>query len=174
MGHAFSPNTPEQLRAMAAAGIEIGAHAYTHTDLGAIADPRLLRYEVATAKNELQGLLDRPVRYFAFPFGQHCNLSSAAFAVAKAAGYAGVCSAYGGFNFPGDDPFHLQRISADGNMIRLKNWVTMDRRKLRTQRFLYEGVGIEGQGPGAGQEPRVGDQEAKNGKQQVHPRFERG
>jgi hypothetical protein len=51
-----------------------------------------------------------------------------------------VCSAYGGFNFPGDDPFHLQRIAADSVMVRLKNWVTMDPRKLRTRRFEYQGA----------------------------------
>jgi peptidoglycan/xylan/chitin deacetylase (PgdA/CDA1 family) len=140
LGHRFAPNTLEQLRAMAAAGIEIGAHAYTHTDLGAITDPRLLRYEVVTAKEDLQAALGRSVRYFAFPYGQHTNLNPAAFALAKEAGYAGVCSAYGGFNFPGDDPFHLQRIPVDDDMIRLKNWVTMDPRKLRTKRFVYQGT----------------------------------
>ena len=110
----------------------------------------LLRHEVAAAKEELQALLDRPVRYFAFPFGQHRNLSLAVFESAKAAGYAGVCSAYGGFNFPGDDPFHLQRIPADGSLIQLKNWVTMDPRKLRTQRFVYRETGDRGQGSGSG------------------------
>ena len=149
MGHRFAPNTLEQLRAMAAAGIEIGAHAYTHVDIGAITDLRLLRYEVLTAKEELQRALGRPVHYFAFPFGQYDNLNLKAFELAKAAGYLGVCSAYGGFNFPGDDPFHLQRIAAGGNMIQLKNWVTMDRRKLRTQRFLYQGAGTTDQRPDA-------------------------
>ncbi len=146
MGHRFAPNTLEQLRAMAAAGVEIGAHAYTHLDLGAIADPRLLRYEVVAAKEDLQAALGRPVRYFAFPYGHYANLNPAAFALAKEAGYAGVCSAYGGFNFPGDDPFHLQRIPVDDTMIRLKNWVTMDPRKLRTQRFVYQGSGDRDQG----------------------------
>lgn len=146
MGRRFAPNTLEQLRAMVAAGIEIGAHAYTHTDLGPITDPRLLRYEVATAKEELQAALGGPVRYFAFPFGHYANLNPAAFALAREAGYAGVCSAYGGFNFPGDDPFHLQRIPVDDDMIRLKNWVTMDPRKLRTKRFVYQGMGGGGRG----------------------------
>jgi peptidoglycan/xylan/chitin deacetylase (PgdA/CDA1 family) len=148
MGHPFSPNSVEQLRALAAAGIEIGAHAVTHADLGAISDPRLLRYEIAAAKAELEAVLVRPVRYFAFPYGQWSNLPPAAFEMARQAGYAGVCSAYGGFNFPDDDPFHLQRIPVDDTMIRLKNWVTMDPRKLRTRRFEYRGSGIRGQGSG--------------------------
>ena len=140
---------------MAAAGIEIGAHGYTHADLGPIADRRLLRHEVVAAKDELEAALGRPVRYFAFPYGLSDNLNPAAFALAREAGYAGVCSAYGGFNFPGDDPFHLQRIPVNDDMIRLKNWVTLDPRKLRTKRFVYQGAGdgeqatgIDGDGGG--------------------------
>ena len=55
--------------------------------------------------------LGSDVRYFAFPYGQHENLSAAAFRVAFEAGYEGVCSAYGGYNFPGDDPFHSAALS---------------------------------------------------------------
>jgi len=135
MGHSLAPNNLEQLRAMAAAGIEIGAHAFTHANLGAITDRQLLHHEVVAAREELQKAIGRSVRYFAFPYGLHGNLSPTAFALAEAAGYSGVCSAYGGFNFPGDDPFHLQRISGDAPMICVKNWVTIDPRKLRTPRF---------------------------------------
>ena len=73
------------------------------------------------------------MRYFAFPYGQHENLSADAFRVAVDAGYDGVCSAYGGYNFPGDDPFHIRRIHADPELIRLKNWLTVDPRKLEMQ-----------------------------------------
>jgi len=134
-GRPAAPNTVQQLRAMARAGIEIGAHTDTHPNLGAIADPERLRAEVVAPKAKLEAAVDRPVRYFAFPFGLYANLNRQAFALAREAGYSGVCSAYGGYNFPGDDPFHLQRIPADETMIRLKNWATMDPRKLRTRRF---------------------------------------
>jgi peptidoglycan/xylan/chitin deacetylase (PgdA/CDA1 family) len=137
MGNRFAPNNIEQLQAMAAAGVEIGAHAFTHADLGAIDDQWVLWHEIVAAREELQKALGRPVRYFAFPYGLHANLSPAAFAVSEEAGYRGACSAYGGFNFPGDDPFHLQRIPGDGPAICVKNWVTLDPRKLRTPRFEY-------------------------------------
>jgi peptidoglycan/xylan/chitin deacetylase (PgdA/CDA1 family) len=133
-----APNTLEQLRAMADAGIEIGAHTYTHADLGPITDRRLLRFEVITAGEELQAAVGRPIRYFAFPYGRHENLNREAFELAHQAGYDGVCSAYGGVNFPGDDDFHLQRIPADESMIRLKNWATLDPRKMRIPRFDYQ------------------------------------
>jgi peptidoglycan/xylan/chitin deacetylase (PgdA/CDA1 family) len=149
MGHRLAPNTLEQLRAMADAGIEIGVHSYTHANLGTVVDQRSLHREIVVARERLQEALGRSTRYFAFPYGQWANLSQAAFDLAKATGYVGVCSAYGGFNFPGDDPFHLQRIPADNVMIRLKNWVMLDPRKLRTRRFEYRGAGVRGQGSGA-------------------------
>lgn len=137
-GRPCAPNALEQLRAMAAAGVEIGAHGYTHADIGPIADLQLLRLEVVSAGADLAAALDRPVRYFAFPFGLYANLSSKAFLLARQAGYEAACSAYGGLNFPGDDAFHLQRIPLGDDMIHLKNWTTVDPRKLNVPRFNYE------------------------------------
>jgi len=138
-GRPLAPNTTQQIRELAQAGIEIGSHTRTHADVGRVKDPALLYDEMVRSREELQELTGSPVRYFAFPYGQHSNLSSAAFALAREAGYEAVCSAYGGFNFPGDDAFHLQRIHADGNMIQLKNWATLDPRKLKSiQRYDYQ------------------------------------
>ena len=137
-GHRFRPNTIDELRALAAAGIEIAAHTRTHADLGQVHDATKLHEEVITAGEELQAAIGKPVRYFAFPFGLHANLNAAAFRLADEAGYEAVCSAYGGYNFPGDDPFHLQRIHGDDVMIRLKNWLSVDPRKLAiTKRYEY-------------------------------------
>lgn len=138
MGNRFEPNTLEQLRALADAGIDIGAHTRTHANLGRIGDVDTLRDEVVTAGEELQRAVGHPVRYFAFPFGGHSNLNARAFHLARDAGYDGVCSAYGGYNWPGDDPFHLQRICIDGPVVRLKNWATLDPwKELQTRRFFY-------------------------------------
>ena len=145
-GNRFPPNDLDQLRAMAGAGIEIGAHTYSHPDLGRMSDEAQLDHEIIEAGRQLGDLLHRPVRYFAFPFGQRANLSSRAFQLAREAGYEAVCSAYGGYNFPGDDPFHLQRIAVDDQMSRLKNWVTIDPRKTRIRRFTYELSGTRPQG----------------------------
>jgi peptidoglycan/xylan/chitin deacetylase (PgdA/CDA1 family) len=130
--HPPRPNSMEQLRALAAAGVEIGAHTYSHADLGRIRDPAVLYDEIVNCRQVLEEQLDQPVRYFAFPYGQHANLNAEAFRIAGQAGYQGVCSAYGGYNVSGDDPFHLQRIHADPELIRLKNWLTIDPRKWAT------------------------------------------
>ncbi len=122
---------------MAAAGIEIGAHTYDHADMGTLHDSAALDREIVTARRELSAALRRDIRYFAFPFGQHANLSCRAFDLAARSGYEGVCSAYGGYNFPGDDAFHVQRIAAVCELLRMKNWLNADPRKLHTRRFEY-------------------------------------
>lgn len=132
-GRPLAVNTLDEIRRLADAGVEIGTHTRTHANLGnGISNSDLLS-EIAGSKEELERALGRTIRYFAFPYGQHENLSAAAYRVAIEAGYAGVCSAYGGYNFPGDDPFHLRRFHADNQFIRFVNWMTVDPRKRRRQ-----------------------------------------
>jgi len=131
------PNSPEELRAMASAGIEIGAHTYSHCDLGSLTDAAVLHKELVIARQDLSLVIGRPIRYFSFPFGLHVNLSCQAFALAAQSGYECVCSAYGGYNYPGDDAFHIHRIPAVCELLRMKNWLTADPRKIHTRRFEY-------------------------------------
>jgi peptidoglycan/xylan/chitin deacetylase (PgdA/CDA1 family) len=138
-GYPRAPNTIEQLRSMAAAGVEIGAHTRTHADLGSITRTDQLRAEIGGSREDLQNWLDRPTRFFAFPYGQYGNLTPRAFQIAREVGFEGVCSAYGGYNVPGDDPFHLQRLHADPHFPRFKNWLMFDPRVLAgVRRFEYE------------------------------------
>jgi peptidoglycan/xylan/chitin deacetylase (PgdA/CDA1 family) len=129
-GVPLAPNSVSQLRELAAAGVEIGAHNRNHVHLGTLEHDQLVD-EIVGSKHDLEQALEREVHYFAVPFGQPSDLSTAAFQIAYHAGYRGVCSAYGGYNFPCDDPFHLRRIHADCELVRLKNWLTVDPRKLR-------------------------------------------
>lgn len=137
-GVPLRPNSIDELRSMANAGIEIGAHTRTHGDLAQVTDMERLHDEVVGSAHDLEDMVGAPVRYFAFPYGLHKNLNAEAFRLAERAGFAGVCSAYGGYNFPGDDAFHLQRIHADPEMLRFKNWLTIDPRKMRkVERFPF-------------------------------------
>jgi peptidoglycan/xylan/chitin deacetylase (PgdA/CDA1 family) len=136
LGVSLAPNTPDELRAMAAAGVELGAHTRTHADLGAIDDEVRLYDEIVGSKRDLEEITGKPVKYFAFPYGLNVNLSEAAFRIAFAAGYWGVCSAYGDYNLPGDDPFHIHRIHGDPSWPRFCNSLTADpRRYRRVKRF---------------------------------------
>lgn len=131
LGRPLAPNTPDQIRELAAAGVELGAHTRRHVDLGAVTDEATLHDEIVGSKRDLETLIGRAVRYFAFPYGLQANLSEAAFRVAFAAGYWGVCSAYGDYNLPGDDPFHIHRLHGDPSWARFCNALTVDVRKCR-------------------------------------------
>ena len=136
-GEPRKPNSIEELRELAADGVEIGAHTRSHADLGMLHNRQALHDEVVTAGEEMQAAVGRPLRYFAFPYGQNENLNATVFHMAYDAGYEGVCSAYGGYNFPGDDVFHLQRFHADPSLLRLKNWLSVDPRWIKQPRFVY-------------------------------------
>ncbi len=138
-GQLLAPNTVEQIQHLAEAGVEIGAHTRSHADLGPVTDEATLFEEIVGSKRDIEAVIERPVRYFAFPFGLQENLSTAAFRIAFEAGLWGVCSAYGGYNLPGDDSFHLQRIHGDPQWSRFRNWLTVDPRKLNHQRQFMPG-----------------------------------
>ena len=125
-GVPLEPNSVEQLKRMAGQGIEIGAHTCSHADGTNIQDSRRLLDEIVTAGQELSMLIEQPVNYFAFPHGSFTHLTADAFRMAREVSFSGVVSAYGGYNFPGSDPFHLQRIHADAEMLRFRNAVTVD------------------------------------------------
>ena len=129
-GRPLPVNTPEQLREMAAAGVEIGAHTRTHCDINKVSEPDHLVDEIVTATNQLSQMVRQPIRYFAFPFGQLDNLSAAAVKLLRQNGMKGYCSAFGSYNVPGESSFHLHRIHGDPEFIRLKNWLTIDPKKL--------------------------------------------
>jgi len=138
LGQQSRPNTLQQIRELADAGVEIGAHTRTHADLGSIHQNERLYDEVVVARDELQDAIGCRIRYFAFPFGQHANLNRQVFQMAADAGFEAVVSAYGGYNFPGGDAFHLQRPCVDGSLARLKNWALIDPWRLWTiSRYAY-------------------------------------
>lgn len=62
--------SPDAIRAWAARGIDFGAHGATHCDLAEL-DAERLRQEVVGARDDLAGLLGRPVTAFAYPYGSY-------------------------------------------------------------------------------------------------------
>lgn len=132
-GQPLPTNTIDELRAMADGGIEIGLHTRTHFDFSRPATAEQIRYEITDAAGELADLIGRPIRYFAFPYGLVKQLSPAAIQAVRDAGLQGYCSAYGAYNFPGDDPFHIRRIHGDPDFSMFRNWMTYDERKVRRE-----------------------------------------
>ncbi len=88
IGRPLTPNTVSQLREMAAAGVEIGAHNRNHIHLGVVSAD-VIEDEIVGSKHDLEQALEREIRYYAFPYGQPSDLSTAAFQIAYRAGYRG-------------------------------------------------------------------------------------
>ena len=77
----------DQVRAVAAAGHEVGSHTLTHMRLPG-ADASSLTREIAGSRRDLEDLLQRPVPGFCYPYG---SLDDAAIDAVRAAGYDYGC-----------------------------------------------------------------------------------
>jgi peptidoglycan/xylan/chitin deacetylase (PgdA/CDA1 family) len=80
--------SPDQVRELAAAGMEIGSHGVTHLPL-ADAAPDQLKAEVSESKASLAELLGTPIRGFAYPHG---SMDTAARRAVRDAGYDYACA----------------------------------------------------------------------------------
>jgi peptidoglycan/xylan/chitin deacetylase (PgdA/CDA1 family) len=80
-------------------GHEIGSHTVSHPDLGMV-DPATARRELTDSKKTLEDKLQRPVRWFAYPFGGRNNFRPEYLALAQEVGYEACFSALSGFIQP--------------------------------------------------------------------------
>jgi peptidoglycan/xylan/chitin deacetylase (PgdA/CDA1 family) len=104
------PNlTWADVREMVRLGFDIGSHTVTHADLGVTTALEAQR-EVTESKRALEGQLQRPVRWIAYPFGQRANLRADLMPLIQEAGYEACFSAYGGFICAGQRDFVLPRV----------------------------------------------------------------
>jgi peptidoglycan/xylan/chitin deacetylase (PgdA/CDA1 family) len=78
----------DQVRQVAAAGMEIGAHSATHTRLAGVEADRLAT-EVGGSRSDLSELMGQPIRGFAYPWG---NMDAAARGAVREAGFDYACS----------------------------------------------------------------------------------
>jgi peptidoglycan/xylan/chitin deacetylase (PgdA/CDA1 family) len=101
--------TPEQLREMAAAGITIGSHTVTHPALSYLRREEALG-ELVESKKILEAMLERPVRSFAYPFGEREHFNAETMDLAREAGYEAACTTVRGINRAGADPLALLRV----------------------------------------------------------------
>jgi peptidoglycan/xylan/chitin deacetylase (PgdA/CDA1 family) len=100
----FLPLTWEQIRYWNLRGAEFGSHTRTHLDCGST-DRQRLATEIVGSRNDLENQLGNPVRFFAFPFGKHLNMSPEALELA-ASTYQSFLSWLGGENLPGSAVNH--------------------------------------------------------------------
>lgn len=111
---ADAPNlmmSSDQLRALRAAGMEIGGHTVHHPILARLA-PEAARREIADGKAMLERILGEPVRLFAYPNGvpgrdyrpEHVSM-------VREAGFEAAVSTAWGVAGTGDDLYQLPRFT---------------------------------------------------------------
>jgi len=102
--------TWDEVREMASLGHEIGSHTISHPNLAELSLDET-RFELTESKRILEGKLDRPVRYFAYPFGGEAHLRSEQVPLIYHAGYEGCFSAIHGFVQPKQVPEVMPRVA---------------------------------------------------------------
>lgn len=132
-GQALPVNTVSQIRDIAEMGIEVGLHTRTHVDFSKVHCADVIRREILDGKDELEQMIGREVRYFAHPFGLPKQLTQATIEVIHESGMLGFCSAFGAYNVPGRDAFHLRRFHGDPEFGRFLNWLSFDEKKLQRE-----------------------------------------
>jgi peptidoglycan/xylan/chitin deacetylase (PgdA/CDA1 family) len=130
------------LRQLAEAGWELGAHGVTHCFLSELPDSALAR-ELGEARERLRQILGRPPRYVSLPGGRgDARVRQAA----RAAGYLALCTSVIGRNgSPPSDPFAVRRVMVQRGQ--RASWVSRlaagDRRlllELRARQELFDGA----------------------------------
>jgi peptidoglycan/xylan/chitin deacetylase (PgdA/CDA1 family) len=135
-GHPLRANSIAQILEMAKAGIQIGGHTRSHLDLGRDWSQERLRSELCDSRKQLQDWTGQSIDYFAFPYGMLENISQSAIDIVVEAGYRAFVSAYGAWNFPTGDDFHLTRFHGDPCTEALHNWLTLDPRRIEPRYVL--------------------------------------
>ena len=100
------------LRSLDARWVEIGAHGATHCRLRDL-EPADLREETAGARARLEALCDRPVRLFAYPYGQGDDFDEAAERAVIDAGFEAACSTRFGRGSTPADRYRLRRVGVE-------------------------------------------------------------
>jgi len=115
----------DQLRQLAAAGMEIGAHTVSHPILSACGED-LARREFEDSKRELERVLGRPVWAFAYPFGNPGTMGDREVRLAREAGFTCAFVNTGGGVVDRSQPFALSRthVTAQMNLAEFEAHVT--------------------------------------------------
>jgi peptidoglycan/xylan/chitin deacetylase (PgdA/CDA1 family) len=137
-GYDHRPNTREQIEWLASLGVEIGSHTQSHANFSLSLSPSAIKREIEDSRKILQDWTGQPIRYFSFPYGMTEHITQAAVDCVYQSGYAGFVSAWGEYNRIGNNPFHLRRIHGDTSLEFLKNWLTLDPRKLAIAKLVPE------------------------------------
>ncbi len=99
----------DELRGIAAEGVEIGCHTRTHPILSRLPQARL-DGEIRGAKAYMEDRLGFPVAHFCYPNGRDIDIGDAAAECVRSAGFRSAATTVWGLHTPDADPMRLRRI----------------------------------------------------------------
>lgn len=116
----------DDLREMVRLGHEVGSHTATHVNMGQVSTDEARR-ELLESRQTIEQQLERPVRWFAFPYGAPANCPAQRLApLLREAGYEASFSAHGGFIEPRlrEEIYPRQPVTGFRNLIHLELHLT--------------------------------------------------
>jgi peptidoglycan/xylan/chitin deacetylase (PgdA/CDA1 family) len=111
-----APMNWDDLRAVAAAGVEVGCHTGSHPILSRVTDPLELRQEILESKKLIEENLGRPVRHFCYPNGREVDIGESAKRLVAEAGYDSAATTTWGLNSGAQDTLSLHRLPFDDTL----------------------------------------------------------
>jgi peptidoglycan/xylan/chitin deacetylase (PgdA/CDA1 family) len=101
--------TADELRTLAKSRwVTIGAHTVTHPQLSSLSEDEQ-RYEIVESGRQLETIIGREVKVFAYPFGKKCDYDAASVRICREAGYLKAAAAFPGEAHRWTDPFQIPR-----------------------------------------------------------------
>ena len=128
--------TPEMLAALERSGIEIGAHTISHPILTSLDDDSA-RHEIVAGKRQLEALVGKPVRLFAYPNGKvgqdfdarHVEMvRQAGFSAAFTTEAGGITAVQDRFQLPRSRPWDRSPFRFG---LRILSWIALGYRQPR-------------------------------------------
>jgi len=130
----------QEVRALAAKGVEIGAHAHDHWAMSAQQSPSQLAAQARTAHARLTAELGKPPHAFAYPFGNVDDVSADAWRAVRDAGFKRAFTTLSGTLDAGRNPFLMPRFELNPREAHLASLVPLIRlanpRLVRWQKAL--------------------------------------
>lgn len=103
--------TQDQVRALHAAGMEVGAHTHSHPILARLDSPGAA-HEIRTGRDTLGRIVNAPIRFFAYPNGKPGqDYRAEHVAMVRDLGFEAAVSTAWGVSRVGSDPYQLARFT---------------------------------------------------------------
>ena len=105
----------DEVRTLAAEGVEFGSHTKTHPILSRLEDRQTQRLEIESSRRRIEEELRRPIAHFCYPNGKARDYNADTLAVVKECGFETAVITESGLNNRAADRYQLRRLGVETN-----------------------------------------------------------